>query len=252
VVDPTYAIHFSATNAITTVDATLSHPGVVTGAAVFGGTAEVVTLGNGNSLTFTANGSVATVAPGTTGGAFAYPSPNTTGNANFNAVLNQCTYDGGPETITLNNLVAGHNYSVLLIGLDARGTVAGGGAPARFAYFQDPVVATDVSPTFQMGQNVYVMASFLAQTTTQNIIEQLPTGNAGNMNALVVYDVSAVVAVPTLSLARSGGSLTLTWSAGSTLLQATNVLGPWTTNTATSPYTVPTTNAQSFFRVRIP
>jgi Concanavalin A-like lectin/glucanases superfamily/Immunoglobulin I-set domain len=250
-VDPTYAIHFGTTNAITTADAVLNQPGVLTGAAVFGGTAEVVTLSNGSNVTFTANGSVATVT-GANQGAFAYPAPATTGNANFDAVLNQCNFDSGPKTVTVNNLVAGHKYSVLLIGLDARGTVAGGGAPARFAYFQDPAASTDVSPTFQMGQNVYVMASFLAQTTTQNIIEQLPTGNAGNMNALVVYDVSAVVAVPTLSLARSGGSLTLTWSAGSTLLQATNVLGPWTTNTATSPYTVPTTNAQSFFRVRIP
>ncbi len=253
VIPSTYAIHFGATNAITTADAVLNHPGVVAGAAVFGGTAKLVTLGNGSSLTFTANGSVATATPGGTG-AFAYPAPNTTGNTNFDAVLNQCSVDSGPKTITLTNLVAGHNYSVLLIGLDARGTPAGGGAPARFAYFQDPVDATDVSSTFQMGQNVYVMASFLAQTTTQKIIEQLPTGNTGNMNALVVYDLSAVITPPTLGLAPSGGgNLTLTWSAGSILLQTTNLAGPWTTNsTATSPYTVLPTNAQSFFRVQIP
>jgi hypothetical protein len=254
VVDSTHAIHFGATNAITTADAVLNHPGVVTGAAVFGNTATVVTLGNGSSLTFTANGSVATVAPGNTGGNFAYPAPNTTGNTNFDAVLNQCDFDLGPKTITLNNLVAGHNYSVLLIGLDARGGLVAGSASARFAYFQDPVVPTDVSSTFQMGQNVYVMASFLAETTTQTIIEQLPTGNNGNMNALVVYDLSAVVTPPTLSLAPSGGgTMTLTWSAGSVLLQATDLLGPWTTNgSATSPYTVFPTNPQSFFRVQVP
>jgi hypothetical protein len=255
VVPSTYAIHFGATNAITTADAVLNHPGVVTGAAVFGNTATVVTLGNGSSLTFTANGSVATVAPGNTGGNFAYPAPDTTGNANFDAVLNQCNFDLGPKTITLNNLVAGHNYSILLIGLDARGVPANGGAPARLAYFQDPVVPTDVSPTFHMGDLVYVMASFLAETTTQTIIEQLPTANNGNMNALVVYDLSAVVTPPTLSLAPSGagGNLTLTWSAGSVLLQATNLLGPWTTNSAAmSPYTVSPTNAQNFFRVRTP
>ncbi len=143
------------------------------------------------------------VAPGNTPGAFAYPAPNTTGNANFDAVLNQWVMlDLGPKTITVKNLVAGHNYSVLLIGLDARGLPSvAGSAPARFAYFQDPVVATDVSPTFQMGENVYVMASFLAQTTTQTIIETLPTGNNGDMNALVVYDLSAVVTAPTLNVA---------------------------------------------------
>ncbi len=254
VVPSTYAIHFGATNAITTADAVLNHPGVVTGAAVFGNTATLVTLGNGSSLTFTANGSVATVAPGNTGGNFAYPAPNTTGNTNFDAVLNQCNFDLGPKIITLNNLVAGHNYSLLLIGLDARGGLVAGSASARLAYFQDPVVPTDVSSTFHMGDNVYVMASFLAETTTQTIIEQLPTANNGNMNALVVYDLSAVVTPPTLSLAPSGGgNLTLTWSAGSMLLQATNLLGPWTTNsTATSPYTVSPTNAQDFFRVRTP
>jgi hypothetical protein len=254
VVPSTYAIHFSATNAITTADAVLNHPGVVTGAAVFGNTAQVVTLGNGGSLTFTADNSVASVDFGNTGGNFAYPAPNSTGNANFDAVLNQCNFDLGPKTITLNNLVAGHNYSVLLIGLDVRGGLVAGSASARLAYFQDPVVPTDVSSTFHMGDSVYVMASFLAETTTQTIIEQLPTGGNGNMNALVVYDLSAVVTPPTLSLTPSGGgNLTLTWSAGSTLLQATNILGPWTTNTtATSPYTVSPTNPQSYFRVRTP
>ena len=46
----------------------------------------------------------------------------------------------------------------------------------------------------------------------------------------------------------------VTLSAGRSLtLQTTNLLGPWiTNNTATSPYTVSPTNAQSFFRVQIP
>jgi hypothetical protein len=238
----TYAIHFGATNAITTADAVFSHPGVVTGAAVFGNTAEVVTLGNGSSLTFTANNSVASVAPGNTGGAFAYPSPNTTGNINLDAVLNQCNYDLGPKTITLNNLVAGHNYSVLLIGLDVRGGLTAGSASARLAYFQDPVVPTDVSSTFHMGDSVYVMASFLARTTTRTIIEQVPTANNGNMNALVVYDLSAVVTPPSsphiTAIQVSGTGLTLSATNGTPggswiLLQSTNVALPliqWQTN----------------------
>jgi len=44
------------------------------------------------------------------------------------------------------------------------------------------------------------------------------------------------------------GSVTLSWSQG-TLLQATNVTGPWTTNASTSPYTTAATNAQMFFKV---
>jgi len=58
----------------------------------------------------------------------------------------------------------------------------------------------------------------------------------------------------TVDIARSSvtpGSLTLTWSQG-TLLQATNLAGPWTTNTtAGSPYTVAPTNAQMFFKIDV-
>ncbi len=40
----------------------------------------------------------------------------------------------------------------------------------------------------------------------------------------------------------------LNWANG-TLLEATNLLGPWVTNSAASPYTVVPTNAQQFFRL---
>ena len=43
-------------------------------------------------------------------------------------------------------------------------------------------------------------------------------------------------------------TVTLTWSQG-VLLQSTNLLGPWTTNTATSPYTFSATNSQDFFKL---
>jgi hypothetical protein len=53
-----------------------------------------------------------------------------------------------------------------------------------------------------------------------------------------------------VSIAKSGpGTLTLSWSSG-TLLQTTNLLGPWVTNAAAhSPYNVSPTNAQQFFKV---
>ncbi len=54
-----------------------------------------------------------------------------------------------------------------------------------------------------------------------------------------------------LSIATSGNdTLTLKWSQGS-LLQATNLLGPWVTNTAPSPYTVVPSNSQIFFKLRV-
>lgn len=54
-----------------------------------------------------------------------------------------------------------------------------------------------------------------------------------------------------LSESWSGGHLNLNWNYGS-LWGSTNLTGPWVPVTgATSPYTVPTTNAAEFFRVRV-
>jgi hypothetical protein len=66
-----------------------------------------------------------------------------------------------------------------------------------------------------------------------------------------LYNVASMGPPVTLNLAPTGtGTLTLSWSQG-TLLQATNVSGPWTTNTAPSPYTVAPTNSQMFFKVLV-
>ena len=54
-----------------------------------------------------------------------------------------------------------------------------------------------------------------------------------------------------LTATRSGSNIVLTWPAG-TLLEAPALSGPWTTNTAAvSPYMVPATNAEQFFKVLV-
>jgi hypothetical protein len=61
---------------------------------------------------------------------------------------------------------------------------------------------------------------------------------------------TAVTPVP-IDIARSGtGNLTLTWTQG-TLLQATNLAGPWTSSTVSSPYIVAPTNSQMYFKLLI-
>lgn len=66
-----------------------------------------------------------------------------------------------------------------------------------------------------------------------------------------LYQAAFIVPTVTLSLVpATAGSLTLTWPQG-TLLQSTNVAGPWTTNTAVSPYRVSATNSQMYFRVLV-
>jgi hypothetical protein len=58
----------------------------------------------------------------------------------------------------------------------------------------------------------------------------------------VTVDIAKSQSVP--------GSLTLTWSQG-TLVQTTNLAGPWTTNAATSPYVIAPTNSHMYFKVLV-
>jgi hypothetical protein len=68
---------------------------------------------------------------------------------------------------------------------------------------------------------------------------------------LALYYAGSIIPPVSLNLSPSGaGSLTLTWSQG-TLLQSPSLTGPWTTNTAPSPYTLVPTNSQMFFKVLV-
>jgi hypothetical protein len=66
-----------------------------------------------------------------------------------------------------------------------------------------------------------------------------------------IYNGNPVLGPQTLSITSSGMNVILTWQTGS-LLEATNLLGPWTTNIAAVPgYTVPATNAARFFKLLV-
>ena len=191
-------IVWSAPVPITSAEATLGLPGALAGAAVFAGGDTAVTLSSGLTLTFKANGSVAsTTGNGTGNTAFL---TNSTGNTNFDAVLNQYSNDGGPKTITLKGLTPGHPYSVQLFGLDDRDTGAAHESSRR-AYFQDPYDPSNVSATFYMSNNVYVVGTFTASGLTQTLRMVLPGWNGGefqlnngNLNALVIRDQSPLPA----------------------------------------------------------
>lgn len=209
-VTPAVGYVWSAPTAITTADAVLNQPGTVVGAACFGATATLinVTLTNGSSIRFYGDGSVATcTGSGTATGAFS----GTTGNANFNAVLNGFTYDNGPHTITLNNLTPGQLYSVQLFALDNRNL--GGGESTRVCNFSMPGNSANASATFAMGNNVSVIGTFVAVGTNIVIQQNLPTGGKGNLNALVVRALAGpdllIPAQPQSVRANPGGSAQL-------------------------------------------
>jgi alpha-L-fucosidase len=240
-------ITWSAPTPITTADATLNQLGTIVGAASFALSAPTVTLTNGANIVFMTDNSVAyCTGAGAATGAFT----GDTGNASFNTVLNGFNYDGGPKTITLANLTVGQTYSVQLFALDDRDDVSQ--EMLRPASFQQPNVPNDASAAFLMGNNDYVTGTFVAPpngtnlTVNVNIQENLPTGGYGNINALVVR------ALPSLQLncqMTAGGQLRLQWAQGA-LLGATNLSGPWLTNSTSSPFYLTPTGTRKFFRVQ--
>ncbi|HWY29199.1 MAG TPA: immunoglobulin domain-containing protein, partial [Candidatus Acidoferrum sp.] len=190
---------WSAPVAIMTADATLSQPGTVVGAEVFGSTEEIVTLDNSTVIDFKADNSVAAVTAGSSTGTATGAFSGNTGNANFNAALTQFNYDNGPKTITLYNLVVGQQYSVQLFALDQRGSTVR-------ASFQDPNNSFDVSSTIHMNNTVYVLGTFTANNTTMAIQENLPDNGGGNINALVIRNLSASALTPIFSAQPSSGT----------------------------------------------
>ena len=208
---------WSVPAAITTADATLNQTGTVVGAATFGATPAIVVLTNGSSIYFSTNATVASATgAGTATGAFS----GNTSNAVFNAILNAFNYDNGPKTITVSNLVAGQQYAVQLFALDNRS-----GLTTRQANFQDPNDGGDYSDIFNLGDNVYTIATFTAGGPTATLQENLPTGGYGNINALVVRRLSGlplapvIVAEPVTTAVYAGATAQLTVGATGTALQ---------------------------------
>jgi len=97
-----------------------------------------------------------------------------------------------------------------------------------------------------VGDNAYLMGTFVATNSDMSFSQVLPSGH-GYFGAIVVRQ-----APPAVSVARAGSSMNVSWDAGS-LWQAPSVNGPWSQVIgATSPYPVSTTAPQMFFRASNP
>jgi hypothetical protein len=189
----------------------------IVGAAVFGGSEVDVTLSSGQVVDFTADGSVATTTgEGTSTSAYPADTANTTSNADFDSVLNEGEYDStnGLHTITLTNLTPGQLYGVQLFALDDRSLAEG--RPCYFLDGDDPAVSIETSATITMDQNAYIIGTFAASTSTQDITQELPDSGAGNINALVVraLPVNTDAATANFSASSSANTLNFIWDAG--------------------------------------
>ena len=103
-------------------------------------------------------------------------------------------------------------------------------------------IATGLTGTNYTDRNVIVGTNYSYVVFASNSCTQ--SSQSAYANATPVYSINFIAIQP------AGSNVVLTWPQG-TLLQATNLIGPWVTNPAASPNTVPTTNAQMFFRLQL-
>ena len=146
-----------------------------------------------NTYVFNGDGTSASVTgiAGASGVSAFLVGTNSTGNTNFNTVLDTYAYDGatGTHTITLHNLVAGAQYSAQFFALDDRALAAG-----RASNFQDPNDNADLSATISQSADQYIIGTFTANATDVAIQQNLLTG-AGSINAVVVRQLSTSLPV---------------------------------------------------------
>ena len=125
-------------------------------------------------------------------------------------------------------------------------------------YVDGALVANNTVLTTPVGDNLDV---WIGGSPDYGTARLLPAANIAQV-AVFDYALTAaqvrgltngvfVLGPQTITIEPSGTNVVLNWQAG-TLLQATSLLGPWTTNSAALPgYTVPATNRSQFFRLLV-
>jgi hypothetical protein len=85
--------------------------------------------------------------------------------------------------------------------------------------------------------------------TFDGLIDEVAVFNYALTPAQVLAIYNAALSV-TLNIQKVGPNLQLTWPSG-TLLEANDLAGPWSTNSATPPYTFTPSAAKKFYRVQV-
>jgi len=114
-------------------------------------------------------------------------------------------------------------------------------------------VIASFNPGASATSYVNYTATFTATAATETVAF-VGTDLAGGDNTVFIDNVR-ITAPPILppvniNIQQAGSNVVLSWPSG-VLLQATNVVGPWATNNATSPYTNQPSQPQMFYRVQV-
>jgi len=114
---------------------------------------------------------------------------------------------------------------------------------------QPATIGQDPTGQYEQSGGPFLIDDFLVFRRAITPLEVGAIYAAGSETpALSVTNATVVTGTFTYSIGPNN-SLILNWSGG-TLQSSTNVTGPYTDTTAVSPFTVPTTNTASFFRVK--
>jgi hypothetical protein len=153
-------------------------------------------------------------------------------------------------TVTVHGILPG-TYDLYLY------SSAGNGGQANVSQFTANGTTASVGPN--SGNNVLTAGvNYLHLTpvvTGNGLLNISLVGNGtaqAQLNGFQLSGPGATNLFVTVGIQQNGSQLTLTWPNG-TLLEATNLLGPWITNGSSSPYvfTPSATTPQKFFRVQV-
>jgi len=128
-------------------------------------------------------------------------------------------------------------------------------ASGSFAIVAVNTSFTTVTQTFNLAFFTASSVTPWITSDTLSLSNQPPVGVINSAFTCALPPLSVVTFVgqayaPPISVQQAGGNVIFSWAQG-TLLQATNILGPWTTNLATSPYTNLSSYPQLFYRVQM-
>lgn len=150
-------------------------------------------------------------------------------------ITDKPVYEGGPQTPT-STIYTGGSFS--LTGLTVIGV-----PPLSYQWRKNGVEISAANSAVYTKPN--------ASAADNGNYDVVVTNAYGSVLSAAVPVTVSTATVPNVTATYSGSHLILNWPAG-TLLEATNVTGPWTTNSAASPYTNAPTAPQQFYRLLLP
>jgi len=181
------------------------------------------------------------------------------GDNSWRTSINPSGEPGGNDSAGLNdatstNSINDGNWHMVVYTYNGAPGQANNGA----LYVDGGLAANNTVPATPPGDNLDVWIGGSPDYGTARLLPAALISHVAVFNqALTAAQVQgltngvAVLGPQSIAIERSGANVVLTWQNG-TLLQSTNLLGSWVTNSAAvSPYTVPATNRSQFFRLLV-